>query len=217
MLLFFITFIPLLLYWHQTTGYWFINSYGKTQGTFFFSDPMIGEILWGYKKGWLVYSPLMFLSILGLFFLYQRLSNIFWGIFLYTLLNWYIVSAWWCWWYGGSFGMRALIESMLPLSFALASFLHWAFQRKWKQIPITLLIIGGLGLNMLQSYQYAHNCIHSFGMTKNAYWTVFGKIPPLSPEDYKKYNRTLLGVYMNKMTIEEREETKTYNERSEKQ
>ena len=74
----------------------------------------------------------------------------------------------------------------------------------------------GIGLNTLQTYQYSYNYIHSFGMTRKAYWTVFGKIPPLSPKVYEEYDQYLLGVYMNEMTEAARAETKTYNERVEK-
>lgn len=215
MLLTFGTFLPQFFYWYSVTGYWLLNAYGAEQGTFFWSDPMFFEILLGYKKGWLVYTPLMSLGLLGLFNLYQQQKPLLGAIVVYTLINWYVVSSWWCWWYGGSFGMRPLIESMVPLSFGLAAFLHWVFQSKWKQFLATLIIVLGVGFNGLQTYQYSHNCIHSFGMTKKAYWTVFGKIPPLSPEVYKEYDRYLLGVYMNEMTAAARAETKTYNERSE--
>jgi hypothetical protein len=209
------TFLPQIFYWYSVTGYWVINSYGAVQGTFFWSDPMIFEILLGYKKGWLIYTPLMSFGIFGLFSLYQQYRKLFWGIFIYTLLNWYVVSCWWCWWYGGSFGMRPLIESMVPFSFAIAAFLHWAFQAKWKQFLVVLILLMGTGLNGLQTYQYSYNCIHNFGMTRRAYWTVFGKVPPLSPKVYQEYDQYLLGVYMNEMTKDARAETKTYNERSE--
>ena len=209
------TFLPQMYYWYSVTGYWLVNSYGATHGTFFWSDPMIFEILLGYKKGWLVYTPLMSLGIWGLLALYQQYRSLFWSIFIYTLFNCYVVSCWWCWWYGGSFGMRPLIESMLPFSFAIAAFLHWAFQAKWKQFLVLVVVIMGIGLNALQTYQYSYNYIHNFGMTRKAYWTVFGKVPPLSPEVYKKYDRYLVGVYMDEMTEAERAKTKTYNKRSE--
>lgn len=211
-----VTFLPQLFYWHSITGYWILNAHGIERGTFFWSDPMIFEILLGYKKGWLVYTPLMILAVLGFFSLYQQQRRLLFGIVLYTLVNWYVVSSWWCWWYGGSFGMRPLIESMVPLSFGLAAFLHWVFEARWKQFLMTVVMIFGIALNGLQTYQYSYNCIHSFGMTRKAYWTVFGKVPPLSPEVYQEYDRYLLGVYMNEMTEAARAETKTYNERSER-
>lgn len=211
-----LTFIPQLYYWYSMTGYWFVNSYGVEQGTFFWLDPMLFEILLGYKKGWLVYTPLMSLGVIGMFFMHRYQEKLFWGTLLYTLLNWYIISCWWCWWYGGSFGMRPLIESMVPFSFAIAALLQWFFQKKWRLIPIVIIILGGVALNALQTYQYTQGCIHSFGMTRQSYWLVFGKIPPLSSELYQTYDHYLLGVYMNEMTEAARAETKTYNERSEK-
>lgn len=209
-------FIPQCLYWYTQTGFYFLNPYGD-KGVFFWTDPMVGELLWGYKKGWLVYSPLMLLSLLGFYFLYQQNRKLLLGILSYTLLNWYILSCWWCWWYGGSFGMRAFIESMVPLSFTLAATMQWFFSIKMRQFMLAILTFLGIGLNLFQIYQYSHSCIHNFAMTRKAYWIVFGKIPPLSPETSKAYDEALLGVYMNHMTLEERQETKTYNERLEAQ
>lgn len=209
-------FIPQILYWHESTGFWVLNAYGFGNEKFFFSDPMVLEILWGYKKGWLLYTPLMIFSLLGFVFLYFKLKEAFWGILLYTLLNLYIVSCWWCWWYGASFGMRALIESMVPLALSLAALVHWMLQSKWKQAIFIPIVVLGIGFNFFQTYQYSQGCIHSFGMTRKSYWAVFGQMPPLSPEVYKTYDKYLLGAYMNEMTWEARQQTKIYNERSEK-
>lgn len=210
-----VVFLPQMWYWYLVTGYWWINPYGD-RGVFFWTDPLINEVLWGYKKGWLLYSPLIAFGMVGFLFLYRQFPQLFGAVLSYTLLNWYVISCWWCWWYGGSFGMRALIESMAPLSLTIAAFLHWAFQSKWRQVSCMSLIGLGIGLNLFQTYQYTHNCIHNFAMTRKSYWAVFGQIPPLSPEVAKEYNRYLLGAYMNEMTQESREETKTYNARSEK-
>ncbi len=133
------------------------------------------------------------------------------------MLNIYIVSCWSYWWYGGSFGMRALIESMLPLSFCVAATIDYFFRYRIKKVLMISLVITGIGFNLLQTHQYTHGLIHSFGMTRNSYWASFGKLPPLSERDYKVFDKYLLGVYMNEMTPEARAETASYNERSEKQ
>jgi hypothetical protein len=214
---FLIPFVPQMFYWHSVSGYWFIDPYAATGARFFFDDPFVSEVLIGYKKGWLLYSPLMIFSLTGFVFLYKKARNIFPGILLFTMLNIYIVSCWSYWWYGGSFGMRALIESMLPLAFCVAATIDYFFRYRIKKVMMISLIITGIGFNLLQTHQYTQGLIHSFGMTRNSYWASFAKLPPLSERDYKVFDKYLLGVYMNEMTAKARAETATYNERSEKQ
>ncbi|MBL0064814.1 MAG: glycosyltransferase family 39 protein [Bacteroidetes bacterium] len=50
--------LPQLIYWHTATGHWFYYSY--TSERFYFNDPHIIDGLFSYKKGWLIYTPIMF-------------------------------------------------------------------------------------------------------------------------------------------------------------
>src|SRR5690606_1698794 len=111
-----------LLYWKVQTGSWFYATYGEE--TFYFLDPHIFEGLFGYRKGYYLYSPLMFLSFIGLLFLWLK-SPKFWLAIavLFPLFIW-ICFSWWCWWYGGSFGNRSLIELSALMSIPLAAFIE---------------------------------------------------------------------------------------------
>ena len=62
----FIAILPQLVYWHEITGEWVYYSYSN-QG-FFFNDPRIVEGLFGFRKGWLIYTPFEVFSLLGMFF-----------------------------------------------------------------------------------------------------------------------------------------------------
>ncbi len=70
----FLVVLPQLLYWHYVSGHYFFNSYVGEH--FFFNKPHLIEALVGFRKGWLIYTPIMFFSILGFFVVRQNLKTI---------------------------------------------------------------------------------------------------------------------------------------------
>ena len=54
------------------------------------------------------------------------------AVTLFSLLNFYIVSAWSVWYYGGSLGIRALVQSYPVWAFALAAMLAFIGEKRWK-------------------------------------------------------------------------------------
>lgn len=65
------------------------------------------------------YALLLLLNVAALFFSPQAR-----GIAAGALAGWLLLALgnglWWCWWFGDSFGHRAFIESLVPLTFAAA-------------------------------------------------------------------------------------------------
>lgn len=167
----FLIWMPQLIYWKYLTGNWFYFSYGD-EG-FYFNNPQIINGLFSYRKGWLLYTPLMFFSILGIIFLFKQKSKWTLPIFIFLLLNIYIVYSWWCWWYGGSFGSRPMIDSYALLGIPLAGFFSY-FDKKTSYLrSVSLFIIFlTICLNLFQTLQYK-TCLHYDSMTKKAYWTNF--------------------------------------------
>ena len=96
------------IYWKWATGNWVFNSYIGER--FYFDRPRILNFLFSYRKGWLVYSPVFILSFLGIYKMYQNKNE--WGLpIILTLISTvYVFSSWWCWWFGGGFGMRPMID-----------------------------------------------------------------------------------------------------------
>ena len=179
---------PQLWYWHFNTGQWIYYSYND-EG-FFFNDPRILEGLFSFRKGWLVYAPVMSLSFLGLGVLWLRskASKFRLAILIYISLNLYIVYSWWCWWYGGSFGSRPMIDATAIMSIPLAAFIALAMKKKFTSIVVTVLIFGFVGLNLFQTMQYRRAIIHWDSMTKETYFLVFGKTN--YPEGYSESIKT---------------------------
>lgn len=52
-----------LTYWQYVSGHWFVYSYGDQ--SFSFLHPHFVDVFFSYRKGWLVYTPLMVFAIAG--------------------------------------------------------------------------------------------------------------------------------------------------------
>jgi hypothetical protein len=176
-LFFIVVWIPQLIYWKYNTDQWFYYSYTKEK--FFFSDPMIVKGLFSYRKGWLLYTPIMSFALIGFIMLYKQARELFTPILIFTIVNFYIVVCWWTWWYGGAFGMRPLIESYsllaFPMAACLTSLLKTRLTVKIAGLAIFFLLVV---YSLFETAQFYYGAIHWDGMTKEAYWETFGKLKP---------------------------------------
>lgn len=196
----FIMWIPQMIFWKKLTDSFLFFSYGDNE-KFFWLDPKITNVLFGYRKGLFIYTPMMLLAMAGFFLLRGKLAKLRFGSILYFLLNVYVVSSWWCWWYGGGFGMRALIQSFAVLSIPLAAYFEFVFTFDYQKFFIApllrffsvLCISAFLVLNIVQTYQYhITGMIHWDSMTREAYWYAFDKFNYVSTEDAQKLNGYLV-------------------------
>src|SRR6185312_211759 len=92
-----------LFTWHAETGQWVVWSYPGE--TFTFANPHIADFLFSYRKGWFIYTPVMFFVIMGSIVMFITNKNYFLAIItlLFTGVIVYVSSCWQPWWYGGSF------------------------------------------------------------------------------------------------------------------
>jgi hypothetical protein len=169
----FLIFVPQMLYWKMQTGQYLFNSYiGES---FYFGKPHILEGWFSYRKGWLLYTPLMTFFFAGLFVLPEGLKSWRLSIILFFCFSTYVIFSWWCWWYGGGYGARSYIDFYGLFALTLAAFWN-KFMPSGKRIYkyatgiVTSLVIL---LNLFQTYQYKRGVIHFDSMTKEKYWAVF--------------------------------------------
>lgn len=180
-LLFFIPILFQMLIWKKYVGEFLHYSYGNER--FFFNDPQVINFLFSFRKGWLVYTPIMLFSLVGIIISAKKLKSFFPFLVLFFCLNVYILSSWWDWYYGGSFGCRALIQSYAFMIFPFSVFVSWIWELKLLnyivKYAIRFLFIAVLflfiKLNIFQSWQYRFQIIHWNGMNKEAYRFVFFK------------------------------------------
>ncbi|MGZ3862618.1 MAG: glycosyltransferase family 39 protein [Bacteroidia bacterium] len=199
---FFIMWSPQLLLWKIKTGNFLFFSYGSKEG-FFWGDPQIFNLLFSYRKGLFVYTPLMLLAFIGLLFILKNKTNdLKLPLMIYLAINIYVLSCWWCWWYGGGFGMRSLVQAFAFLSVPLAAFYNYIFSIDLKNKYVvggikgaTVFVIAAFAsLNIIQTYQYDHpadhRLLHYDSMSKDAYWRMFGKFDA-TPEEFSKFEQEL--------------------------
>ncbi|MEO5644977.1 MAG: hypothetical protein ABIQ40_14405 [Bacteroidia bacterium] len=161
-----------LIYWKYASGNWF--SFNHTEGFDFFS-PFTWNVLFSYKKGWLLYTPLMLIAINGFVDLYKRQRSLFIPLFLFFLANLWFISSWECWWYAGTFGQRPFVQSYGLMAIPLGFHLQHALTEKKKKYIVFIFAGFFLLLNQFQTWQYNHGIIHPELMTKKYYARVFGR------------------------------------------
>ena len=175
--------LPQMIYWKMNTGHYIFYSY---QGeNFFFGRPQVINGLFSYRKGWLLYTPMMWLAIAGFFLMRDKLKQWLWPTLITMLISIYIIFSWWCWWYGGSFSALALVEFYVLMSLPLGAFFTFILQRKFIPKALTTLVVGFfLWLNLFQTKQYSTSLLHWDSMSKEVYWAIWGK--QSWPENYEK-------------------------------
>ncbi|HET6245536.1 MAG: hypothetical protein H0V01_03555 [Bacteroidetes bacterium] len=195
LLVVFTTCLPQLIYYKMITGKFLYSSYGNYGEGMEFLKPYTLEVLFSFRKGWFIYTPIMLFAIIGLFMMLKNKWKHSFAIVLFTIVNVYIVSSWSCWWYADSFGQRALMQSFAVLALPLGYFILWL---KSKQIYLKVLSSIAFGffilLNLFQTWQINNYIIHSSRMTFSYYLKVFGKTT-VQEEDKKLLlvNRFFIG------------------------
>ena len=163
-----------IVYWKIAGGDFIIYSY-QDQGFSWFK-PHVKNVLISYRKGWLIYTPMMLFGLIGFIFLYKKYRPYFWVTLLFFLVNFYIVSAWDIWWYGGSFGQRALVQSYAIMAFPLAAFVEQLRQRRIQMYVVAPLMIFFIILNNFQIWQSHTAGLFDAEYTNRAYyWRMFFK------------------------------------------
>jgi hypothetical protein len=143
---------------------------------FNFLDPQIVNVLFSYQKGLFVYYPWTLLAALGLIaMLLTDTARAVWLV-VFLSVSVYVVSSWWNWYYGSSFGMRAMIDH-LPFFMVMMAHLLRTVPTAVRSflIPLSLLAVP---LNFIQTYQYNKFILHWDGMDRDRYWKVFLRTTP---------------------------------------
>ena len=158
--------------WHKQTGHYIVYSYSTER--FYFDKPNIMNVLFSYRKGLFIYTPLCFISLLGFGFLNKKNKFAAMALLLFFGVLIYIMSCWHQWFYGASFGFRPMIE-FYPLFALLILFSLQMLKKIRYSIPFILICILFLYVNQIQAYQYRTFILHWDNMTNFKYWKVFLK------------------------------------------
>lgn len=176
------------IYWKWATGDWIFNSYIGER--FYFDRPRVLNFLFSYRKGWLVYSPIFILSFLGIYKMYLNKNE--WGlpIIITLIATVYLFSSWWCWWFGGGFGMRPMIDYYPLLIIPIGELLK--LKLPYLKNGVLTLIILCISLNLFQTLQRRNLVIHWDSMSKESYCAFFTTIKMEKDEDWERQENLLI-------------------------
>lgn len=168
--------VPQLIYWKSQTGQLFYFSYGSDE-RFFWMEPVFFKGLFSFRKGWLIYTPVMIFSFAGLFFMKNKLKEFRLAIAVTLFLAMYVVFSWWCWWYGGGFGMRPMIDYYGMLAIPMGASLSYISSLKINRMAFfSLAFSGSILFGVYHHMQYHYGALHYDSMTWKAYLHSFGHI-----------------------------------------
>ena len=176
--------LQLVFYYLQTGGFYIVSYEGET---FNFSNPEFLNVLFSYKKGLFLYVPILLLALV--FIIVVKHSWFKKIIFFLTFsLFIYITASWWCWWYGGGFSIRPVVD-VLPL-FVITCMLFYSKLPVISKRMVIILIIPFLFMSQLMAYQYSNLIMDSTEMNKQEFWDIFLETD-LATINQKKIDRIL--------------------------
>ena len=159
-------------YWHAVSGHWTVESY---PGEFFdFLHPHILDGLFSFRKGWLLYTPLLGLALAGTWWLRRFVPAALAPVLVLVPALLWVTFSWGQWWYGGGFSARPLISVYpllaLPLASLLAAGAGWG---GWRWVGLRGLVVAGIVLNLWQTWQWNGGVLESEHETRQLYFERF--------------------------------------------
>lgn len=110
-----------LLMWKLMNGNILVNGYKAEGFGFIWSQPAIFQVLFGIRRGVFFWFPVLSFSVIG-FFMKGPVRDFKIGIAVGCLFLLYVLSCWFQWWFGGSFGYRPLVDVLPLLALPMALF-----------------------------------------------------------------------------------------------
>jgi hypothetical protein len=209
---FFLPWLPQFLYWKAVTGQYLFFTYAEKGATFYWAHPHIFDSLFSFRKGWLIYTPVMAIALVGMFYMRRWARPWFLALLIYVIAMIYVQSSWWSWWFGGGFGLRPYISMYPLLAIPLAYLIKHLRQKpqQWAMGAITALILLLSAYQLFQTRQFTTKAIHFSGCTFQSYKENFMKMRPthFSWEmlELPDYNLARLGIHVSYSTGEDKEE-----------
>jgi hypothetical protein len=190
-IVFAIVLFPQLLYWYVYAGKWLYNSYQNAGEGLDFLTPYTVDFLFSYRKGWLIYTPVMFLAILGMIRGFKSKQKWWWSVVIFSAMYIYVVSCWTTWWYAASFSQRTMVQVYPVMAIAIGGVLTVVWKHKVRRMLVFAFGLFCLLLSTFQTWQYNQGIIHNSRMTGTYYWKVFGELSiPEGAEKYLLINRS---------------------------
>ncbi|HEX9366550.1 MAG TPA: hypothetical protein VF921_07980 [Vicinamibacterales bacterium] len=163
--------LPQLWLYHRATGHWLVSSYGQLGFTF--AAPHLWGVLGSPTKGVFFWAPLLLVAVAGFAWLPASLRR--WRVPAVVMLvvDTYIISSWWDWQFGASYGHRGFVDVYPVLALGLASAFDRAAGVPRHRLVLTVAVVTLCALSVFQMLQYWHGVLPMSDMTWPKYRSVF--------------------------------------------
>jgi len=154
----FIVFLPQFFYWKYISGHFVWYSYpGESFSNW--NHPQLIRVWFSTLNGFFLYTPLAFFFVAGIILMIAKkvLNGIFIG--LSFLVVSYVFASWHCWFFGGSFGYRPLVEYYALFSLPLAYIIRrlWKLKNLYFRSILVVLISCSVYYNLRMTYHTRWN------------------------------------------------------------
>lgn len=167
--------LPILIpvtFWYFKTGNLLVYSYGKE--TYDLTNPHLLKFLFSFEKGWMLYTPVAALSVLGLIFMFRRnrWQSISLAAFLFLVV--YFLSSWWIWTYTSYISQRVMIDFYVFIPIMLLYIFHGISSYRGT-IFFKIILILFISLNVMQHFQQLNWVYPAGPVTAKSYFKSFFK------------------------------------------
>jgi hypothetical protein len=135
-----VLFVPQLYEWNQMYGAWLTTPQGP--GQMRYAHPMISELLFSPRNGWLSNTPIAYVGTIGLIIgavagprLGRHVRLVCIACLLAIAAQVYINAVTYEWWSGASFGQRRMCSVSLPLVIGMAALFRTIHLRVAARVP----------------------------------------------------------------------------------
>jgi hypothetical protein len=108
------------------------------QASFNWFNPQLSKVLFSGYRGLMTWHPLILLAVIGLVILTCKLPILGSSLLAGFVVQLYLISAWWSWWQGASFGSRMFSNCSFIFVFGLAALWDYFRIRQWQRAAIAL-------------------------------------------------------------------------------
>jgi len=166
--------LPQLLYWHHLAGHFIFDAYGSNP-KLELTHPHLLAVAFSIRKGLFFWTPLVALAVAGLPLLRSRAPVVALATPVTLAVNFWVVASWSQWWYGGSFGQRALVDSLPLVALGLAALFDWARTGRYR-VPVAVAVVLTSLLALHAMAEYWLGTIPADGTTWHIYVHSFTKL-----------------------------------------
>jgi hypothetical protein len=182
--------LPQLVYFKYVSGNWLSFNRGETMDLF---HAHLSQFLFSYKKGWLLYTPVMIFAIAGFYLLYKKQKQLFVAAFLIVGMQVWMLASWDAWWFHTSYGQRGMVDVYTLLSLPLGFLIQSVIFSSTGIIKVSGIMLFSflVFVSLFQTWQYMYRILHWERTTETSYWKVFLKTKkPQGIEKFYEVDRT---------------------------